>query len=104
MQLTIELEADEIATIAYLAKILDIGREDDIVQMGGIYPLPVIMAMNDLLNNFESLLEGIDSPFEIGDDVTIHAATLADRMKKISEGLFEMKRDFEARRDYDKSP
>jgi len=97
MQLTVELEPDEIATFAHLAKILDIGKEGDIVKMGGVYPLPVVMAMNNLLDSFDHLLEGMDSPFEIGEDVTKHATVLAHRMKQISDGLLKMKTDFDER-------
>ncbi|MBT3413425.1 MAG: hypothetical protein HN424_05165, partial [Candidatus Jacksonbacteria bacterium] len=80
MQLTVELEAEEIATFAYLAKILNIGKTGDIAEMGSVYPLPVVMAMDDLLNNFEHLLEGMDSPFILGDDAYKYANHLAHRM------------------------
>ena len=98
MQLTVELEADEISTFAYLAKILDIGKTGDIAKMRGVYPLPVVMAMDDLLNNFERLLEGMDSPFILGDDAYKYANHLAHRMKQISDELFEMKADFDERK------
>lgn len=95
MQLTIELETDEIATYAHLAKILQAGKEYDVEEMGGIYPLPIFLAMDDLLNNFECLLEGIDSPFVVGDDAYKYANHVAHRMRQISDELLEMKKDFE---------
>ena len=102
MQLTIELNPDEIATFAHLAKILQAGKEYEIEEMGGIYPLPIFLAMDDLLNNFDRLLEGMDSPFVIGDDSYKYANHVAYRMQQISEELFEMKADFENRRAQNK--
>ena len=98
MQLTIELDVDEIATFAHLAKILQVAKEYDLEKMGGVYPLPILLAMDDLLDSFDRLLEGMDSPFVLRDDSYKYANHLAYRMQQISEKLLGMKAEFEKRR------
>lgn len=63
--------------------------------MGGVFPLPIFLAMDDLLNNFDRLLEGMDSPFVLGEDSYKYANHVAYRMQQISEELLGMKADFE---------
>ena len=98
MQLTVELKADQIAYLAHLAEMLDMTRRNDTASMRSVYPLHVVMAMNGLIDSFADLLAEMDSPFEIGDDVTKDASILAYRMKEISESMLEMKADFEERK------
>lgn len=98
MKLTVELKADQIADLAHLAEMLDITRRNDTASMRSVYPLHVIMAMNSLLESFSDLLVEMDSPFEIGDDVTKDASILAYRLKEIGESMLEMKADFEERK------
>lgn len=98
MQLTIELETNDIATYAHLAEILQVAKEYDIEKMGGVFPLPIFLAMDDLLDSFDCLLEGMDSPFVVGDGSYKYANHVAYRMQQISEELLEMKADFEKRK------
>lgn len=95
MKLTIELEAGEIATYAHLAKILQVAKEYDLDEMGGVYPLPILLAMDALLDSFDRLLEGMDSPFVVGGDSYIYANHIAYRMQSLSETLLEMKAEMD---------
>ena len=96
MQLTVELDADLVAHLAHLADMLDIARKQDVARMHSVYPLHIVMAMNCLIDSFAELLAEMDSPFQIGLDVSQDASILAYRMKDIGESMLEMKADFKA--------
>ncbi|MBT7071950.1 MAG: hypothetical protein HN855_07545 [Anaerolineae bacterium] len=98
MHITVELDVDEISILAYLAKILNLSKRRDLKKMKGVYPLTIVMAMNDLIEKNDGLLEDMDLPFEIGDDFTKHTTILEHQTQQISEELFEMKAKFQAKR------
>ena len=96
MQLTIELDADQIAHLAHIADMLEITKKNDAIRMRSVYPLHILMAMNHLMNSFNDLLDEIDSPYQLGPEVSQEASILADRLKKIRESILEDKAYFEA--------
>jgi hypothetical protein len=91
MKLTVELEdADQIATLAHLAEILALSRNDQDNRMGSIYPGDVINSVRDMLEAFDVVLNYIDSPFSISVEDGKIAGSLAYRMQGISERILEM--------------
>ena len=91
MQLTIELDADQIAHLAQ-----EITKKNDVIRMHGVYPPHILMAMNHLMDSFSDLLEEMDSPFQVGPEGSQEASILADRLKNIRESVLEDKAYFEA--------
>jgi len=98
MQLTVELDVDQIATLAYLAEILELSRSNDAARMRAEYPLDVINAVRHLIDGFEIMLSGMDSPYEVSVEVSQNASSLAHRMIEVSEHILEMKTEFDEKR------
>ena len=92
MQLTVEFEdADQIATLAHLAEILSLSRNNkEDAHLGSIYPGDVINSVRDLLEAFDDVLNHIDSPYACSVEDGKLAGSLAYRMQGISERILEM--------------
>lgn len=92
MQLTVEFEdADQIATLAHLAEILSLSRNNvDDIHFGSINPADVINSVRDLLEAFDDILNHMDSPYSGSDEDGKLASSLACRMQEISEQILEM--------------
>ena len=94
MQLTVDFEnADQIATLAHLAEIMDLSRKNDADKMSGLYPRNVIDAMSNLIEAFADVLSHIDSPYAVSDDIGKDAGSLAHRMQEIGRRILEMKNE-----------
>jgi hypothetical protein len=99
MQLTVEFDdADQIATLAHLAEIIDLSRKNDTDKMHTLYPRSVIDAVRSLMEAFDNVLSHIDSPYEVSENVGNDAGSLAHRMREISGHILEMKTEFEKKR------
>lgn len=97
MQLTVEFEdADQIATLAHLAEILSLSRNNvDDIHFGSINPADVINSVRDLLEAFDDVLNHMDSPYSGSDEDGKLAGSLACRMQEISEQILEMGKSFD---------
>ena len=95
MQLTIELDADQIAHLAHIAEMMEISAAGDAVQMHGVNPLEILRAMNYLLNSFNDLLDKMDSPFQAGPETSQAALILTDKLNNIRESILEDQARFE---------
>ena len=92
MQLTVDFEnADQIATFAHLAEIMDLSRKNDADKMSGLYPRDVIDAVRNLMEAFDVVLSHINSPYAVSDNVGKDAGSLVHRMQEIGERILNMK-------------
>lgn len=92
MQLTVELDdAGQVSTVAHLAEIISLSRENDPAKMRALCPRDTIEAVRDLMEAFDNVLTHMDTPHSVSKEDGELANSLAHRMQGIGESILQMK-------------